>query len=68
MLMFLAGRKPHDVAGANFLNRAALALNPSQTRALLELRIDSLDRPLQGRFVDRVAAVARSSCCSTTRI
>jgi hypothetical protein len=23
---------------------------------LLELRIDSLDRPLQGRFVDRVAA------------
>ena len=23
---------------------------------LLELRIDSLDRPLQGRFIDRVAA------------
>jgi hypothetical protein len=36
----------------------ALFDGPLQVSAgtLLELRIDSMDRPLQGRFVDRVAA------------
>src|SRR5208283_3416076 len=28
--MFLAGREPHDVAGPDLLNRAALALYPAQ--------------------------------------
>src|SRR5271166_3420012 len=30
--MLLAGREPHDVAGPDLLNRAALALRPAQPR------------------------------------
>ena len=29
--MLFAGREPHDIAGADFLNRAAFALHPAAT-------------------------------------
>jgi methyl-accepting chemotaxis protein len=54
----MAGNK--SIAGRVLKVSAGMALfnGPLQVPAgtLLELRIDSLDRPLQGRFVDRVAA------------
>ena len=62
--MFLAGREEHDVAGANFLDRAALALRPAAAQRDDEDLAERVRMPggaRAGLERDRVAGRPRGS-------